>query len=84
MIYAYELSGGLKIQAEGKRKSFPHPNDLGILKEKIHDFLPTLGIRTETTLFKKVMDRIAFLDQEDREMVFCIKNFIDKKLSNIT
>ena len=29
----------------------------------------------------KVMDRLALLGQEDREIVFCLKNFVVKKLA---
>ena len=80
MIYAYEFSLGLDNQAKSRRKSYPHPNDLQSLKSRLKDFLPSLGVRANSTLFKKVMDRLALLNQDDREIVFCLKNFIDKKL----
>ncbi|MFK7827397.1 MAG: tRNA/rRNA methyltransferase [Oligoflexales bacterium] len=82
MIYAYEFGLGLDNQALSRRKSFPHPNDLHSLKSKLKEFLPGLGVRPSSTLFKKVMDRLAQLNQDDREIVFCLKNFIDKKLMN--
>ena len=81
MIYAYELSAEASIQASGKRKSYPHPNDFQVSKEKIREFLPSLGLRDDSTLFAKVMDRLALLGQEDREIVFCLKNFVVKKLA---
>lgn len=82
MIYAYELSQDAEIQANSSRKSFPHPNELSSLKSKLHDLMIHLGMRFGSPLFVSVMDRIALLNRDDREIIFSISNFIEKKLSH--
>ena len=82
MIYAYELSAGVRLQTENQPKTLVRENNPQRLSQELKHFLPRTGIFKNSTLFKRIMDRTGLLISSDRELIYNLKNHLDKLLKD--
>lgn len=74
MLYAYELASGCNLQPEGERRQAISPGATSYLrlKEAAASFLEEVGVRGDTVLFKKAMEKIALFNSKDLELAYFI------------
>ena len=76
MVYAYALSRKPK---ETARKS-GNRRELIILKNKIEDLLPRIGIAEESNIYNRIRERLMTINEEDIHLMLSFSNKIEKLL----
>lgn len=79
MVYAYQLSefAGKKT-SKSKRKV--NKNEWMALKEKSEMLLPLIGIKSDTLIYSRIMDRLALLGDTDIHLMHSVISRMDKAL----
>jgi tRNA/rRNA methyltransferase len=77
MIYAYELSAGGSLQPTGAQRmdqqEVPAAGSYKSLKEAVSHLLSDVGIREETVLHRKALEKLGRLTQSDLDLAFYIQ-----------
>ena len=81
MIYAYTLAGTSEYQSS-KSAIRDETGSYKALKTKIGKILNNTGIRNNPTLFSRIMERIAYLGEDDIHLLHSITNEIILKFKN--
>lgn len=79
MVYAYQLSefAGKKTT---KSKREVNKNEWLALKEKSEMLLPLIGIKSDTLIYSRIMDRLALLGDTDIHLMHSVISRMDKTL----
>lgn len=79
MVYAYQLSefAGKKTT---KAKREVNKNEWLALKEKSEMLLPLIGIKSDTLIYSRIMDRLALLGDTDIHLMHSVISRMDKTL----
>lgn len=80
MVYTYQLSvfAGKKTS---KLKREIDKNEWLALKEKSENLLPDIGIKSDTLIYSRIMDRLALLGDTDIHLMHSVISRIDKALN---
>jgi tRNA/rRNA methyltransferase len=78
MLYAYELSGFHTIKSPETVNS--DQASFRKLKIKIRDILMNLGITEDDNRFGRIMERIAFLGDDDINLFHSVTSILDKRI----
>jgi tRNA/rRNA methyltransferase len=81
MLYAYELSN-LERTNEPYREGYGS-DSFKQLKSKITGILHSLGINENDNRFGRILERLAFLENDDIHLLHTLSSLIDEKLKEI-
>ncbi len=78
MLYAYSISSFSEtIEKEEKERS-----EYGILKSKVLDFLPKIGIAEEANIYNRIIERMSLLSNDDIHLLLSIISRIDDTINH--
>lgn len=76
MLYAYELSG---LNPENNNSgNIQSPGSMVNLKMKVRRILSEIGITDEDNIYGRIMERIAFLNDDDVNLMHSVAGLLDK------
>lgn len=86
MIYAYTLSS-FNISNKTAEKKPASNNSFSLIRKKVEDILLKTGMNPESSIYPRILERLALLKEKDIHLVHSICNkiyaFIEKKDSNM-
>ena len=75
MIYTYLLSG---LSFEVNEQPDQEISEFNVLKRKLTEFLPQIGIRTKHPIYVRILERVALMKQDDIHLALSIIEKINK------
>lgn len=79
MVYAYQLSGFAGKETTNAKREV-NENEWRALKEKSETLLPLIGIKSDTLIYSRIMDRLALLGDTDIHLMHSVISRMDKAL----
>ncbi|MBN2263335.1 MAG: tRNA/rRNA methyltransferase [Prolixibacteraceae bacterium] len=76
MLYAYELSG---LTSTNKPNTFNEQKSLAALKTKVEILLQHIGMKEESNIYPRILERLMFLGDTDVHLLHSICNKLDEK-----
>ena len=80
MIYAYLFSSGRSLTREVSPDK--QPGELRALKNKVERILPLLDLPPSTNIYRRILERLMHITQDDIHLLHSISNEILKKLDD--
>jgi tRNA/rRNA methyltransferase len=80
MIYAYLLSSGKKLAGEPSEDQ--QPGEFKALKSKVESILPLLDLPPSTNIYRRILERLMRITQDDVHLLHSISNEILRKLDD--
>jgi len=80
MIYAYLFSSGRNQTGETTPKQ--QAGELRALKNKVESILPLIDLPPSTNIYRRILERLMHVTQDDVHLLHSISNEILKKLSD--
>lgn len=82
MLYAYELSSGLREIDKSSNKDYPGENSHRIIVDKVKELLDETGLSKNPALSGKIIERLAHTDEKDLKLIHSISGTILELLKN--
>lgn len=80
MIYAYLFSSGRNQTGETPPKQ--HAGEFRALKNKVESILPLIDLPPSTNIYRRILERLMHITQDDIHLLHSISNEILKKLDD--
>lgn len=76
MLYAYELSN---LELETQANEFKEAESFKALKKNVSKILTEIGMKEESNIFPRIIERISLLSDTDIHLLHSISNKLNKK-----
>jgi tRNA/rRNA methyltransferase len=83
MVYAYILSK-LLLKKKERKKDLKSEEGFRELKKRIMSILSDVGIDENPTLYNRIMERLALIDEDDMHLLYSFTNKYQKKYKKLS